>query len=58
MRASCDAVVGLAFGIARHLPELEADMRLAEGGIFHRMRMPGRSREGYEKAEPLCRRWH
>ncbi len=55
MRASCDAVVGLAFGIARHLPELEADMRLAEGGIFHRMRMPGRSRAGYEKAEPLCR---
>ena len=55
MRASYDAVVGLAFGIARHLPELEADMRLAEGDIFHRMRMPGRSREGYEKAEPLCR---
>ena len=55
MRASYDAVVGLAFGIARHLPELEADMRLAEGDIFHRMRMPGRSRAGYEKAEPLCR---
>ena len=55
MRASYCAVVGLAFAIARRLPELEADMRLAEGDIFHRMRMPGRSREGYEKAEPLCR---
>ena len=55
MRASYYAVVRLVFGIARHLPELEADMRLAEGDIFHRMRMPGRSREGYEKAEPLCR---
>ena len=35
MRASYDAVVGLAFGIARHLPELEADMRLAEGDRFY-----------------------
>ena len=55
MRASYYAVVGLAFGLARHLPELEADMRLAGGDTFHGMRMPGRSREGYEKAEPLCR---
>ena len=55
MRAGYDAVLRFVFGIAGHLPELEADMRLVEGDIFHRMRMPGRSRAAYGDAERLCR---
>ena len=55
MRAAYDAVLQLVFGIAGHIPELEADMRLMQGDIFKRMRMPGRSHAGYEKAEALCR---
>ena len=55
MRAAYDAVLQLLFGIAGHIPDLEADMRLMQGDIFKRMRMPCRSRAGYEKAEALCR---
>ena len=55
MRAAYDSVLRLVFGIAGCVPELEADMRLVQGDIFRRMRMPARSRAGYEAAEPLCR---
>ena len=55
VRAAYEAVVLLVFGIASHIPELEAEMRLVEGDILKRMGMPQRSRAAYEEAEPLCR---
>ena len=54
-RAAYDAVLRLVFGIAAFIPELEADMRLVQGDVFTGMRMPGRSRAAYKKAEALCR---
>ena len=54
-RAAYDAVVRLVFGIAVHVPELEAEMRLVQGDTFIGMRMPGRSRAAYKEAEALCR---
>ena len=54
-RAAYDAVLRLVFGIAACIPELEADMRLVQGDILHRMRMTGRSRAAYKEAEALCR---
>ena len=55
VRAAYYAVVELVFGIAKFIPELEADMRLVEGDFFRKSGMLGRSQEGYERAEPLCR---
>lgn len=55
MRAGYDAVLRFVFGIAGHLPELEADMRLVEGDVFMKMRMPSRSRAAYGEAEQVCR---
>ena len=54
-RAAYEAVLRLVFGIASHIPELEAEMRLVQGEVFRRMMMPQRSRDGYDLAEPLCR---
>ena len=54
-RAAYDAVLRLVFGIAAFIPELEVDMRLVQGDVFTGMRMPGRSRAAYKKAEALCR---
>lgn len=55
VRAAYYAVVELVFGIAKFIPELEADMRLVEGDFFRKRGMAGRSQEGYERAEALCR---
>ena len=55
VRAAYEAVVLLVFGIASHIPELEAEMRLVQGDILKRMGMPQRSRAAYEQAEALCR---
>ena len=55
VRAAYYAVVELVFGIATYVQELEADMRLVEGDFFRKSGMLGRSQEGYERAEPLCR---
>ena len=55
VRAAYEAVLLLVFGIASHIPELEAEMRLVVGDILKRMGMPQRSRAAYEEAEPLCR---
>ena len=54
-RAAYDAVVRLIFGIAAHIPELAAELRLVQGDTFTGMRMPGRSRAAYKEAEALCR---
>ena len=54
-RAAYDAVVRLIFGIAAHVPELAAELRLVQGDTFTGMRMPGRSRAAYKEAEALCR---
>ena len=55
VRAAYEAVLQLVFGIASHIPELEAEMRIVQGDVFKRMGMPQRSRDGYGLAEPLCR---
>ena len=53
MVAAYDAVFRLFLGIARLVPGLEAEIRLVQGDIFKRMRIPERSREGYEEAVRL-----
>ena len=55
VRAAYEAVLRLVFGIASHIPELEAEMRIVQGDVFKRMGMLQRSLDGYEMAEPLCR---
>ena len=55
VRAGYKGVPQFVFGIASHIPELEAEMRIVQGDVFKRMGMPQRSRDGYELAEPLCR---
>ena len=55
VRAAYEAVLQLVFGIASHIPELEAEMRIVQGNVFRWMGMLRRSRDGYELSEPLCR---
>ncbi len=55
VRAAYEAVLQLVFGIANHIPELEAEMRIVQGNVFKWMGMLQRSRDGYELSEPLCR---
>ena len=55
VRAAYEAVLQLVFGIASHIPELEAEMRIVQGNVFKWMGMLQRSRDGYELSEPLCR---
>ena len=53
MEAAYDAVFRLFIRIARLVPGLEAEIRLVQGDVFKGMRMPERSREGYEEAVRL-----